>query len=40
MAIDNMLFNRENDAMKFVKDYGSIIFEAKRKQLNEKDSKY
>ena len=27
----NILFNGENDAIKFVEDYGSMILEAKRK---------
>ena len=29
----NILFNGRNDAIKFVKDYGSMILEAKRKAI-------
>ena len=29
----NRFFNRRNDAIKFVDDYGSMILEAKKKQL-------
>ena len=32
----NKLFNRRNDAIKFVSDYGSVIFEAKRKAADGK----
>ena len=35
MAIINKLFNRRNDAMKFVDDYGSMILEAKKKAARE-----
>ena len=31
----NKLFNRRNDAIKFVDDYGSMILEAKRKAAEE-----
>ena len=35
MTITNKLFNERNDAIKFVDDYGSMIFEAKRKAAEE-----
>ena len=36
MANINKLFNRRNDAIKFVDDYGSMILEAKTKAADEK----
>ena len=35
MAITNKFFNERNDAIKFVDDYGSMIFKAKRKAAEE-----
>ena len=35
MANINKLFNRRNDAIKFVDDYGSMILQAKRKAVEE-----
>ena len=35
-----MFFNGRNNAIKFVRDYGSVIIEAKKKQLKVKDLKY
>ena len=35
MAKINKLFNRRNDAIKFVDDYDSMILEAKRKAAEE-----
>ena len=35
LANINKLFNRRNDAIKFVDDYGSIIVEAKAKPAKE-----
>ena len=39
LANINMLFNRRNDAIKFVEDYGSMILEAKRKATEGKGFK-
>ena len=36
----NMLFNRNNDAIKFIGDYGQRFLNLKEKQPKEKDSKY
>ena len=35
----NTLFNRRNNAIKFGDDYGSMILEAKRKELNHQKQK-
>ena len=35
MSNINKLFNERNNSIKFVDDYGSIIFEAKRKKAEE-----
>ena len=33
LANINRVFNGRNDAIKFIEDYGSMIFEAKKKKL-------
>ena len=36
----NILFNRNNDTIKFVSDYGQWFLNLKEKQPKQKDSKY